>query len=504
MSFPFSKASQPMTRNTAATASLALAATLLAGCSVNSDPAFRDVQSTISAHTGGKSLHWMRGTSADAETERRVKTLLSRELTARSAAQIALLHNRSIQATLEELGIAQADYLQAVLPSNPNFSGFARFPNGGAGGTNVETQVATNILDLLLIPLKRKMAARQLEAVKLQVAAEVLGVVSETKMAFYTLQARQQMLKRLDLIAETNEAGLDVTQRQHEAGNITDLDLANQQALYSQSRADRAQTSAQIRSDRERLTRLMGVWGADLKWRVGDQLPAVPTSEVSLANLEKRAISERLDVAMARQNVASVGYALKLRGGTRFLPAGINVGVNSERESDRTRLTGPTLDVQLPIFDFGQAAIPKLQAQYRQAQHELEALAVNARSEVREARDMVLANREQANFYRKTLLPQRLQIVNQTQLHFNAMQVGPLDLFAAKERELRTERDYIETWRDYWIARVELERALIGSSGGGGRKLMRGSSGGSGRMSPMMQGGRSGTASGTEDGSANR
>ena len=84
------------------------------------------------------------------------------------------------------------------------------------------------------------------------------------------------------------------------------------------------------------------------------------------------------------------------------------------------------------------------------------------------------------------------------------MQVGPLDLFAAKERELRTERDYIETWRDYWIARVELERALIGSSGGGGRKLMRGSSGGSGRMSPMMQGGRSGTASGTEDGSANR
>ncbi|MEO7318709.1 MAG: TolC family protein, partial [Chthoniobacteraceae bacterium] len=428
-----------------ATAALAIAA-LLAGCAANPRADFGEVEQSVAARSGGKRLHWMRGGAADAESRKAVDGLLKRQLTADSAAQIALLNNRSIQAELEEIGIARADYLQALLPSNPSFSGFLRYPDRPPFGSNIEGQIGGNLLDLLLLPIRKKIATAQLQTAKMGVAAEVLGIVAETKTAFYTLQARQQLLGRLKLIGTTNEAGLDIAQRQHEAGNITDLDLANQQALYSQSKVDLARTQTQIRSDRERLNRLMGLWGPALGWRAGDQLPPVPKSEKSLAGLEKRALTERIDVALARQSVASIGYAMRARGGTRFLPASIDVGVNREKEVDRTVLTGPSVDLQLPLFDFGQAAIPKLQAQYRQAQHQLEALAVNARSEVREARDLVIAHRDMANFYAKTLLPQRLQILNQTQLFYNAMQVGPIDLLAAKERELMTERGYIEAW----------------------------------------------------------
>ena len=69
-----------------------------------------------------------------------------------------------------------------------------------------------------------------------------------------------------------------------------------------------------------------------------------------------------------------------------------------------------------------------------------------------------------------------MQIVNQTQLQLNAMQVSPLDLLQAKERELTAERSYIETWRDYWIAHAELERALWGGTGGGSRASERSTS----------------------------
>lgn len=444
-----------------------IVAAFFAGCAANPSADFADVQQNVAARSGGKRLNWQRGGAGDTESQRRVQALLQRPLTADSAAQIALLNNRSIQAELEEIGIARADYLQALLPANPSFSGLLRYPDRPPFGSNIEGQIGANLLDLLLLPSRKKVAAAQLQTAKMGVAAEVLGLVGETKSAFYTLQGRQQLLGRLKLIGTTNEASLDLAQRQHEAGNISDLDLANQQALYSQSKVDLARTQTLIRSDRERLNRLMGLWGPALGWRAGDQLPAVPKSENSLAGLEKRALTERIDVALARQNVASIGYALRTRGSTRFLPASIEVGVNREKEVDRTVLAGPSLDLKLPLFDFGQAAIPKLQAQYRQAQHRLEALAVNARSEVREARDLVIANRDMARFYEKTLLPQRLQILNQTQLFYNAMQIGPIDLLAAKERELETERRYIEAWRDYWLARVELERALIG--GGGGR-----------------------------------
>lgn len=446
------------------TAALLLVASFAAGCA-NSDPGFGDVESAVGARTG-KRLRWMRNPDDVVAAQNAMRALLRRRLTVDSAAQIALLNNRRLQSSFEQIGISAAEYRQASFPSNPSFSGFIRFPDSG-GVSNLELSVAQNLLDLLLIPLKRRVAKGALDAAKLEVSREVLQLVTETKIAFYNLQARQQLLSRLKLIVEVNESAADLAKRMHEAGNIPDVELANQQATYSQSRVDVAQTEGQIRSDGERLNRLMGVWGPDTNWSVGDRLPDIPPSEISLSRLESKAIEQRFDVALARQNVAAIGLAGGLQRSTRLLPSGIDVGVNTERETDGSRVTGPTLDVRLPIFDQGQARIAKLAAQYRRAQNELEAIAVEARSEVREARDQVLSNRELARYYGQVLLPQRIQIVNTTQLQYNAMQRNPSDLLLAKERELDTERGYIDAWRDYWIARAELEMALKGGSPGG-------------------------------------
>ena len=140
--------------------------------------------------------------------------------------------------------------------------------------------------------------------------------------------------------------------------------------------------------------------------------------------------------------------------------------MDTEREPDHTNLTGPTLDLQLPIFDQGQGAVGRLSAQYRQARRRLEAAETNARSEIREAMAVVAARRGVALRYRQ-LLPRQRGIVEQTQVQYNAMQSGGFDLLNARERELTAERSSIEAWRDYWIARTELERALNGGDFGG-------------------------------------
>ncbi len=83
---------------------------------------------------------------------------------------------------------------------------------------------------------------------------------------------------------------------------------------------------------------------------------------------------------------------------------------------------------------------------------------------MREARDLVAAKGELARYYRDLLIPQRDQVVNQTQLHYNVMQRGPFELLTAKERHLQAERAYIEALRSYWISRAEMQHALLGSS----------------------------------------
>lgn len=442
-----------------------LAMGLLAGCaSVDPKPAFVEVDRTVSDRTGHRS-QWIRTEADAAELQRAVRTLLDHELTAETAAQVALLNNRTLQAAYEEIGISQADLAQAALVSNPEFDAFLGFPNRSDAGVLQDFGLVQDLLNVLVRPLRKKIGAAQLEQTKLSVGDDMLRLAAETKSAFYTLQARQQLVSRLELILDINRTAAEFARRQHEAGNIGDLDLVNQQAAYSQTKLDAAMARAQVRQDRERLNRLMGLWGQDTGWRAADQLPDIPEQEVPLEHLEPLAIEQRLDVGAARWGVDLVGRALALKKGTRYFPVGINVGVRTEREPEKApsvRTTGPSLALQLPIFDTGRASIARLEAHYQQSQRMLEALAINARSEVREARDLVVAWRDMAAYYRGVLLPQRVQILDLTLRHYNMMLKGAYDLLLAKQSEVATERAYVEAWRDYWIARTELERAVGG------------------------------------------
>ena len=443
---------------------LLLASGILAGCaSVNPKPAFVDVETTLSERTG-QHARWIR-TAADAdEVAGAVRALLKDELTAERAAQVALLNNRRLQAEYEEIGIAQADLAQAAMVSNPVLDVTLGFPDHPAAPTVVGGGLVQDFLNVLVQPLRKKIGAAQLEQTKLRVGDAMLRLASETKAACFTLQARQQLVARLELILDINGTAAEFAKRQHEAGNIGDIDLVNQQAVYNQTKLDVAMARAQVRRDREMLNRLMGLWGQDTGWKVADRLPEVPEAEIPLDRLESLAIERRLDVDAARWGVDLVGRALALKKGTRYFPVGVNVGVFTEREpeAEHVRVTGPSVSLQLPIFDTGRASIARLEAEYQRSQRLLEALAVDARSEVREARDLMVAWRDMAQYYRSVMLPQRVQILDLTLRHYNMMLKGAYDLLLAKHSEVATERAYIEAWRDYWIARTELEQAVGG------------------------------------------
>jgi len=90
-------------------------------------------------------------------------------------------------------------------------------------------------------------------------------------------------------------------------------------------------------------------------------------------------------------------------------------------------------------------------------------LAVDVRSQIRELRDELTSKREIARFYQDELLPGQRQILNQSLMLYNAMEIDNFELFSTKAEEARTEREYLEAVRDYWITRAELERAVGGN-----------------------------------------
>ena len=422
-----------------------------------------DLQSTIQQRTG-KQVEWQKDVEASNQIREAIRALLRRTLTADAAVQVALLNNRELQATFEEIGIAQGELVEAGLLKNPIFAGNARFPDRSPSGTNIEMSIAQEFFDLLVIPLRKKVAAAQLAKTKLRVGDTILKLAAETKTAFYELQAEQQLLGRLKAINETDATAVELAQRQHEAGNINDLDLANQQATYSQSKLDIAETTASVRAGREKLNRLMGTWGDDTVWKIDNELPELPAVDFAQRRLESLAINQRLDLAATKVEIGALVGSLGITKTYRYIGS-VEFGVDTEKETDGQRVTGPTWQLELPIFNRGQGRIAKLKAQLRQAERRLESEAVAIRAEVREARDRLIEKRDLTTYYRDELLPGRKKILELTLTHYNAMLKSPYDLLLAKQNEISAERGYVDALRDYWIARADLERAVGGRLG---------------------------------------
>lgn len=433
----------------------------LAGCAtVSTHDAFTPVADTVQQRTGQR-IHWRLGSPEDAEVSRRVDALLGAPLTADTAVEIALLENPSLQATYEELGVAQADLVQAGLLRNPTLFGSVQWPNVAAALPKLEFSIAQEFIDLFLIPLRQRVAEDELDRARFRVAHAVLSLSGEVREAFYTLQASQQLLAVRRMLVEASEASAELARRQRTAGNISELDLASEEAMYQQERLDVARAEAEVLGNRERMNRLLGLWGRRTEWTLADKLPELPAQDPSLERLETTAIAQRLDLAAARKETEALERSLGLARGARWIGS-VEVGAITERDSDGQRLTGPSLSVEVPLFDQHQASIARLEAQWREARWRQDALAVEIRSEARAARSRLLSARAVSEHYRTVLLPLRERIVALSQQHYNAMTLGVYQLLAARQGEVNAYREYIESVRDYWIARSDLERVLGG------------------------------------------
>jgi cobalt-zinc-cadmium efflux system outer membrane protein len=431
------------------------------GCATESpDAHFAHVQALAAERTGHR-VEWDGHTADDRAVAARVRDLLARPLTPDAAVQVALLNNQKLQATFEELGIAQADFVQAGLLQNPVLDLGVRFPDRHPAKTYIDVAVVENFLSVFLIPARKKIAAAQLDQSTARVTDEVLSLAAQTKSAFYTYQAAEQTVELRQRIADAAAASLDAATRLREAGNTTDLDYLAERAQAARATVELSGAKADADDARERLNALMGGWGPQTQWKVDGRLPDLPAEEVRPEGLETVAIRQRQDLTAARQEVLAQARIYHLTVDTRFWSQA-DAGVEAERETDGQWRIGPTISVPLPLFDQGQAAVPRSAAMLRQAQHRYAALAADIRSQVRAARTRMLHARAAAQFYHDEVLPIQQKYLDAAQLHYNGMFLSVFELLQAKRAQIDAGAQYIQALKTYWTSRAELERSIGG------------------------------------------
>ena len=387
-----------------------------------------------------------------------LKELLEKPLTADTAVQMALLNNQSLQAVLESWGIAKANFNTTRFPKNPVFGASVRFPKEDEPNNNTEFTVEQDFLSFVLFPLKSNLAGAELHKAELEITKEVLDLAFEVKAAFYEVQGDVTMLSMRQRVLEQAEASQELAKRQFEAGNISELMKANEQSLRNDTKLETLKAEADLKLRKENLNRLMGFGGEEESWEIKDELQEIQVSDPSLEELFSLGMSKRVDLLIARKNVEVLTHSFSLnRFGVLGHP---ELGISTEKDASGGRVTGPNVKTEVPLYDLGQTDVSRSGAELKEAELRLKALENDVRSEIKQKRDRLFAMRTLVEEYKSVVIPVREKITEETQKHYNYMLLGNYDLIRAKQNEILANKEYIDSLKEYWIARSDLEKAV--------------------------------------------
>ena len=459
-----------------------LCTALLAGCAtLSEDGGFGSVQSSTRDRGLKQEAKWLR-TGPEAEQARKsVSKLLQSPVTPDAAVQIALLNNRGLQATYADVGISEADVVQASRLRNPGFS-FARLRR--ADEVEIERTFLFDILGLFTMPIRTDLEKRRLELTRGRVAAEVLQVASDTRRAWHRAVAARESAKYAEQVKEAAEASAELARRMAAAGNFSKLDHAREQVFYAEATAQLARSRQAALSERERLTQLMGLWGEQTGYSLPDRLPDLPKTAREIADVESQAMRQRLDVQGAVQEAENIASSLGLTRVTGFISV-LELGYMRNSETGLPRQRGYEIEVRLPLCDWGAARTARAEYTYMQAVNRAADTSVRARSEVREAYSAYRTAFDLAKHYRDEIVPLRKRISDENVLLYNGMLISVFQLLADARTQIAAVNAYIETLRDFWVADSTLDLALTAKSPGSMGAL----SGGTGAAAGAAEGG---------------
>lgn len=396
----------------------------------------------------------------------RVQALLSEQLSEGAAVQIALLNNRGLQAAYNDLGISEAEYVQTSLPPNPAITLNRTFGTGNF--VEFGFQLVGNLLAFATLPAKTEIAKREFEEARYRAIATTLSLTIDVRRAYVRALAAQQRLALLEQARQTADASAQMMKQLGETGAANKLDQARVSAFYADLSVQVAQARLAVTTSREALTRILGLWGSDLAYRLPARLPVLPAAVDTLADVEVDAMRRRVDLIVLRYEIVTLAKSANFVNATRYLSfLELGLGYRNEVETGSTgeqtskNRYGIELGIVIPVFDTGQARMTSAHEIYMRAINRLVERSVNARSEARVAYATYRATYDIAKYYQSRIVPLRRQISSEVLLRYNGMLTDVFEVLIEERERINASIGALDALRDYHLAVADLQAALI-------------------------------------------
>ena len=436
----------------------------LAGCAdFSRDGGFDSVAGATRSHLG-KEVLWPRTDGERAKSGAQAAELLAHPLTIDAAVQVALLNNRDLQASFEQLGVSEADLVQSGRLPNPRVD----FLHAGAGGQyDIEETVTLNVIALLTMSFRHETEQRRFAQVQTIIEQRVLELAANTRFAYLTAVAARESVIFHERVNAAANASAELARRMLAAGNWNRSDQARELSFEFDAQQSLQRAQYIEAASREKLIRLLGLpnaSGADTPLHLAERLPDLPPSIEPLPDVEQYVLENRVDLQVLRLGLEQLARNLDLTGSTRFVnvleagPARIKQGTaHASYES------GFALSFEVPIFDTGAARMKRAEAVYAQALDEFAQATIDARSQIRQSYAHYQSAYGLAVQQRDEVLPLRKSMADQELLRYNASLISIFELLASARAQAASVDEYMQAARDFWIAKSQFDASLLGN-----------------------------------------
>ncbi len=387
------------------------------------------------------------------------------QLSQDQAVRLALVNNKSLRALYYRSSLSESAMTDAIASAE-----------GRNTGDPLDQE--RRFIVAATAPLSQTLASevdrRKADRTRTEVASEMLQVSNAVRRAWIAAVASAENARYLERALMSAEAGTELARRMVRVGNWPRLNELRERAFQGEVAAQLARARQAGVSEREKLTKLLGLWGNEANYRLPDRLPDLPASPSELPNIEEVALRQRLDLQAARLGIFAEAREFALDGYDRGELFGYHRGEVSMSEEDYFTENGRSRTIRVPVFDRQQARRDLKLLPYIQSVDRYEELAVSARSEAREAYLGYRTAYDVAKHYRDTIIPLRREISEENLLRYNGMLISVFELLTDAREQITSVTSYIEAQREFWTAETDLRLALtVGGAGGGAGRTVR-------------------------------
>jgi outer membrane protein TolC len=377
-------------------------------------------------------------------------------LTRNCALAMTLQFDPRIQAAMAHVRAAEADAKQARLLPNPILNVDIRYP--ASGSTPVELTLTDDLVAVLEQPREISAADNRLRGAAADAETTVLDSIAEVQTTYTQAQSIDAQLESI-----SNQRGLlqkirTVSADRVAAGEGMKLDVLTIDAQLAQLTVDSSDLQSQRIEQRMALARLVGEprdaadWKLD-PWQEPEDVRGGESAWVDAALLN------RPEVHSKEWELASLKDEVDL---TRFEPfQGDEVGAHGEHDP-RWRV-GPTITSPIPLFDMGQEAKAKAQAEAAAAIQELAQQRLEVIEDVRRDYQSYKVARATLNAAQIQLLPLVQEERRQADLAYQSGDADFTTLLVSETSLDQTMESIVELQEKVTLALIRLERSAGGA-----------------------------------------